>query len=96
MRYFHRTGIAPDRIIEQAHTFFGGRLALAEEGPRRRGYAGSIGRITVTAKPEGGHYTLVEVETDQVGESQADKLAKRFLSEVHAVQHSSHEVRGAY
>ena len=28
---------------------------------------------------EGGHYTLVTVETNQVGESEADKLAKRFL-----------------
>lgn len=96
MRYFHRTGIDPDRVIEQATAFFGFRFSLAEERPRYRAYAGPVGRVAVTVRPEGGHYTLVEVETDQVGESEADKLAKRFLAEVHALHDSDHEVRGAY
>jgi hypothetical protein len=45
---------------------------------------------------EGGHYTLVTVETDQVGESEADKLAKRFLTVAHAVSHPAHRPIGAY
>jgi hypothetical protein len=36
------------------------------------------------------------VETNQPGESEADKLAKRFLTLVHNVADPSHEVRGAY
>ena len=39
---------------------------------------------------------LVTVETDQVGESEADKLAKRFLTVAHAAIHPSHRPIGAY
>ncbi len=96
MRYFHRTGLAPDRVLVEAQAFFGARLAPAEETPRRRSYSGAIGRVTISARPEGGHYTFVEVSTDQVGESEIDKLAKRFLAEVHRQVEPTHEVRGAY
>ncbi len=96
MRYFHRTSASPERVLEAAKTFFGGRLPTAEESPRRRAYHGSLGRVTITARPEGGHYTFVEVGTDQVGESELDKLAKRFLAEVHRLVEPAHEVRGAY
>ncbi len=34
-------------------------LTQAEESPRRRAYHGTLGRITISARPEGGHYTLV-------------------------------------
>jgi hypothetical protein len=52
--------------------------------------------VTITVRAEGGHYTLIEVMTDQVGESEMDKLAKRFLAEVHRLVEPTHEVRGAY
>ena len=45
---------------------------------------------------EGGHYTLVTVETNQVGESEADKLAKRFLTVVHTMTDPTHHPIGAY
>lgn len=96
MKYFHRTTVAPERVLACAAEFFGGRLAPVEEGARRRGYAGAIGRITVTVEAEGGHYTRVTVETDQVGESEADRLAKRFLTRVHTLAEPSHAPRGAY
>ena len=96
MRYFHRTGASPEQVLEAAKTFFGGRLRPAEESPRRRGYHGALGRVTISARPEAGHYTFVEVGTDQVGESELDKLAKRFLAEVHRLVEPAHEVRGAY
>ena len=47
-------------------------------------------------RPEGGHYTLVTVETNQVGESEADKLAKRFLTLVHTMAEPDHRPIGAY
>lgn len=96
MRYFHRTSVAPDRVIDEAVRFFGQHLAPGGEGPRRRAFSGGIGTISVSARPEGGHYTLIEIETDQVGESEVDKLAKRFLTVIHALVHRGHEVRGAY
>ena len=63
---------------------------------RRRRFTGTVGQINVTVQPEGGHYTLVTVETNQVGESEADKLAKRFLTELHMLEHGSHRPIGAY
>lgn len=96
MRYFHRTSLSPDQVLDEADRFLGGRLAPEQAGARRRGYGGTIGRITVTVEPEGGHYTLVTAITDQVGESEADKLAKRFLTMVHKRVEPEHVVRGAY
>jgi hypothetical protein len=96
MKYFHRTTIAPDRVLALAAEYFHARMAPAEEAPRRRAYSGPTGKVTISARPEGGHYTFVEVATDQVGESELDKLAKRFLAEVHGEAEPDHEVRGAY
>ena len=96
MKYFHRTSLPADRVLDAARKFFGGRLAPAEETPRRRVYSGSLGRVAISARAEGGHYTLVEVGTDQVGESELDRLAKRFLAEVHGAVDPAHALRGAY
>jgi hypothetical protein len=96
MKYFHRTHASPDEMIGLATEFFGSRLTPALEEPRRRTFAGAIGRVHVTVQAEGGHYTLVTVETDQVAESEADKLAKRFLTVAHATTHPNHRSIGAY
>jgi hypothetical protein len=96
VKYFHRSHLAPDAVLAAAAKFLGERLTPVEEHPRRRKYAGAIGQIAISAQPEGGHYTLVTAETDQVGESEADKLAKRFLTIVHTLAHAGHEPRGAY
>jgi hypothetical protein len=96
MKYFHRTHASPDEMLGGAAEFFGSRLTPVQEEPRRRTFAGAIGRISVTAQAEGGHYTLVTVETDQVGESEADRLAKRFLTLAHAATHPAHRSIGAY
>jgi len=96
MRYFHRTSLGPDAVLAEADRFFGGRLSPAGSAARQRAYSGSIGKITVRVAPEGGHYTNVTVETDQVGESEADKLAKRFLAVAHQKVEAGHVLRGAY
>jgi hypothetical protein len=96
MRYFHRTTIASEQVLGAARAFFGSRLVPAEEAPRRHVYAGPLGKVAITARAEGGHYTLVEVTTDQVGESELDRLAKRFLAEVHRQADPTHAIRGAY
>jgi hypothetical protein len=96
MKYFHRTPVSPDAVLARATAFFGTRLGPAEELPRRRRFAGTIGQISVSAQAEGGHYTLVTVETNQVGESEADKLAKRFLTVVHTMAEPTHRPIGAY
>jgi hypothetical protein len=96
MKYFHRTHLSPDEVLADASQFFGSSLAPQGEEPRRRQFAGSIGRIGVSVEAEGGHYTRVTVETDQVGESEADKLAKRFLTLVHTRAEPGHRPIGAY
>jgi len=96
VKYFHRTSASPGQVLDRAKAFFGSRLTPAEESPRRLVYRGAVGTVSVTARAEGGHYTLVEVATDQMGESEVDKLAKRFLAEVHRLVEPAYEVRGAY
>ncbi len=96
MKYFHRTHSTPEEVLARATTFFGARLAPAEEQPRRRRFSGGIGQIGVSVQAEGGHYTLVTVETNQAGESEADKLAKRFLTVVHTMTDPAHRPIGAY
>jgi hypothetical protein len=96
MKYFHRTHLPPEEVLAGASQFFGSSLAPQGEESRRRQFAGSIGRIGVSVEAEGGHYTRVTVETDQVGESEADKLAKRFLTLVHTRAEPGHRPIGAY
>lgn len=82
--------------MQAADRFFGNRLSPAGSGARSRIYSGTIGRITIQVTAEGGHCTLITAETDQVGESEADKLAKRFLGVVHKQMEPEHVLRGAY
>jgi hypothetical protein len=96
MKYFHRTSVGPDQVMARATEFFARRVAPVEEGSRRRRFAGAIGQLTVTAEAEGGHYTLVTMDTNQPGESELDKLSKRFLSVVHTLAEPDHILRGSY
>jgi hypothetical protein len=96
VKYFHRTSLPPEQVLEVAKRFFGARLAPSEESARRLAYGGATGKVSLSVRAEGGHYTFVEIETDQVGESELDKLAKRFLVEVHRQVEPAHQVRGAY
>jgi len=96
VRYFHRSQLSTDLVLGAAKQFFGARMVPAQEAPRRRAYSGSLGKVAVTARPEGGHYTYVEVATDQAGESELDRLARRFLAELHRQAEPGHQLRGAY
>jgi hypothetical protein len=96
VKYFHRTSITPDQVMAQVVTYFGARMTPVEEGRRRRRFTSALGQLSVTVQAEGGHYTLVTVETNQPGESELDKLGKRFLGTVHTLAEPAHELRGAY
>ncbi len=96
MRYFHRTSVSPEQVLAEAERFFEGRLEAAERGDRMRRFTGTLGEVKISVRAEGGHYVHLTAETDQVGESEVDKMAKGFLSRVHKLAHPSHEVRGAY
>ena len=96
MKYFHRTHLPALQVLEGAQRYFSQALTPVQQRERRLEFAGTIGHITVTVQAEGGHYTLVTVETDQVAESEADKLAKRFLTQVHTMAEPTHRPIGAY
>lgn len=96
MRYFHRTSIPIDDVLAEGDRYLGARLEQVATGAKSRTFSGTVGTIGVTVEAEGGHYTLITVTTDQVGESEADRLAKRFLATVHKQVHPEHEVKGAY
>jgi hypothetical protein len=96
MRYFHRTHLPPDAVLAAAQSYFGGRLAPSEETNRRRSFAGALGKVSVAVSAEGGHNTFILVTTDQVGEAEIDKVAKRFLALVHQKADPSYQLRGAY
>jgi hypothetical protein len=95
VKYFHRTPLAPAGVLRQAAEWYGARLSPIEEGASRLRFGGPIGHLSVSAMHE-GHGTLITVETDQPGESEIDRLAKRFLTLVHAAADPGHVVRGAY
>ena len=63
---------------------------------RTRTFSGALGNLKLSAKPEGGHYTFVEVHTDQMGESRMDRNVKRFFVELHRVEDPSHTMQAAY
>lgn len=96
MRYFHRTSLSPEEVLEEADRYFLSHVAPSDSGPRHRVFSGTIGCIRVRVQPEGGHYTLITLETDEVGESEADKVAKRFLTMVHKRLEPTHVARGSY
>jgi hypothetical protein len=96
MRYFHRASIGLDDVLAEADSFFGSRLESSDAEARTRVFTGTIGRIELKVQAEGGHYTLITLTTDQVTESEADKLVKRFMGGVHRNQEPSHQLRGAY
>src|SRR4029434_8442652 len=84
MRHFFRTHLTPAAVIEAADAFFPDlQLAPAASQARSRTFSGTLGSMTLSAKPEGGHYTFVEVHTDQIGESRLDRNVKRFFVTLH-------------
>jgi hypothetical protein len=96
MRYFHRTSVSPDDVLAEADRYFGSRLESVEQGTRARIFRGATGTLTLKVEAEGGHYTRITVSTDQVGESEIDKVGKGFLTAVHQHVDDRHVARGAY
>ena len=98
MRHFHRTHITPDAVLVIADRFFAELGLHADDvGPRRRVFSSpAMGALSLTVGPEGGHYTRIEVETDQVGESRLDRNVKRFFVRVHREADPAHRLPAAY
>jgi hypothetical protein len=97
VRHYHRTHVTPTLVLAAADEFFPMiGLSRQSEAVRSRVYAGELGTVKLSAKPEGGHYTFIEAETDQVGESRLDRNVKRFFVRVHQHADPSHKLAAAY
>jgi hypothetical protein len=103
MRHFYRSHLTPAAVVAAADTFFKTlSMSASTPSPRSRVYQGVIGtpevtaRLRLTVRPEGGHYTFVEAETDQIGESRLDRNVKRFFVELHRQEEPGHAMAAAY
>jgi hypothetical protein len=103
MRHFYRTHLTPADAVRAADAFFA-KLGLTTtvSGDRTRTYRGVVGMpdveatVHLTVRSEGGHYTFVEAETDQMGESRVDRNVKRFFVELHRLADHAHGLEAAY
>ena len=97
MRHFHRTSLTPDAVLDTADHYFP-TVGLNKTGgdSRSRGFVGALGTLRLTVKMEGGHYTFVEVHTDQVGESRLDKNVKKFFVAMHRRADPRHLIEAGY
>ena len=97
MRHFYRTHLTPAAVLETADEFFPAlQLSATASQARTRTFGGPLGTMTLSARPEGGHYTFVEVHTDQMGESRLDRNVKRFFVALHRRADPAHTLEASY
>jgi hypothetical protein len=97
MRHFYRSHTTPADVLVAADRFFPELgLTTVTSQVRSRSFSGPLGALKLTVKPEGGHYTFVEVSTDQMGESRLDRNVKRFFVALHKADDPSHTLEASY
>ena len=97
MKHFYRTHLTPVEALGVADAFFPGMgMKQAAGGARTRTFTGPLGTMKMNVHPEGGHYTMVVVETDQMGESRLDRNVKRFFVDLHRKADPRHLLEAAY
>ena len=97
MRHFYRSHKTPADALRVADQFFAALgFTVDNTTARTRQFSGLLGQMKLSARPEGGHYTFVEVTTDQMGESRMDRNVKKFFVELHRNEDPSHTLQAAY
>jgi hypothetical protein len=97
MRHFYRCHTSPAEALVAADAFFTELgLSLVTTTARTRAFSGPLGSMKLSARAEGGHYTFVEVSTDQMGESRLDRNVKRFFVSLHRAEDPSHTLQASY
>ncbi len=97
MKHFHRCHGHPDAVLAEADAFFPTLgLASTAQAPRGRTFAGALGTVRLTVRMEGGHYTLVEAHTDQMGESRLDRNVKQYFVRLHQADDPQHVFSASY
>ena len=97
MRHFYRSHTQPADVLVQADRFFPELgLTAVTTTARSRTFSGPLGAVKLSARAEGGHYTFVEVTTDQMGESRMDRNVKKFFVELHRAEDPAHTLEASY
>ena len=97
MRHFFRTQLTPVEVLKVADEFFPTLpLERTAHTARSRTFSGLLGTLNMSVKKEGRHYTFVQIQTDQIGESRLDRNAKRFFVKLHRAADPSHKLEAAY
>ena len=97
MRHFYRSHLPLADVLAVADTFFPSiGLAQNTTAPKTRTYAGPLGALKLSVKAEGGHYTFIQADTDQMGESRMDRNVKRFFTSLHRAEDPSHALSTSY
>ena len=97
MRHFYRSHLTPADVLAAADRFFPAiELAQLTTAPRTRTYSGPLGSLKLSVRAEGGHYTFVQVDTDQMGESRLDRNVKRFFVTLHRTEDPAHQLEASY
>ena len=97
MRHFYRSQSTPVDVLAVADRFFPELgMTLVTSAVRTRAFTGPLGALKLSVKPEGGHYTFVEVNTDQMGESRLDRNVKRFFVALHRADDPAHTLDASY
>jgi hypothetical protein len=99
MRHFFRTQLDPSTVMAAADEFFPDTplgMRLSTSAARARTFVGELGTLSLSVRKEGGHYTFVQVETDQMGESRLDRNVKRFFVRLHRLEDPRHQLEAAY
>jgi len=97
MRHFYRTQLSlADVLVAADKQNPAYEMAQNTTAPKTRTYAGPLGALRLSVKPEGGHYTFVQAETDQMGESRLDRNVKRFFVSLHRAESPTHELTSSY
>ncbi|HLV27410.1 MAG TPA: hypothetical protein VKZ41_13970 [Gemmatimonadales bacterium] len=97
MKHFHRTQLPLDEVLNIADGYFStlGMTSTARD-LYSRGFSGELGNLKLLVKAEGGHYTFVEAQTDQIGESRLDRNVKKFFVRLHRALDPRHVPEAAY
>jgi hypothetical protein len=97
MQHFFRTQLPPEVTMTEADAFFPTiGMTLSGKASRERTFAGALGSVTLRVRPEGGHYTFVQAETDQTGESRLDRNVKKYFVRLHRRADPGHRPAAAY
>jgi hypothetical protein len=97
MRHFYRSHATPADVLVAADRFFPELgLTLVTSAIRARAFSGPLGALKLSVKAEGGHYTFVEVATDQMGESRLDRNVKKFFVALHRADDPSYTLEASY